>query len=77
MYFPEGLGTNLLDEISRGSPKEIVHNNTNFPDRDLLVVNESAASKIDPAPCKYYLLVLLHNPLYLKYLVLTLSLVHF
>ncbi|KAG0339344.1 DiGeorge syndrome critical region protein 14 [Podila horticola] len=50
MYFPEGLGTNLLDEISRGSPKEIVHNNTNFPDRDLLVVNESAASKIDPAP---------------------------
>ncbi|KAG0031222.1 DiGeorge syndrome critical region protein 14 [Podila clonocystis] len=50
MYFPEGLGTNLLDEMSRGSPKEIVHNNTNFPDRDLLVVNESAASKIDPAP---------------------------
>ncbi|KAI9242216.1 MAG: nuclear protein DGCR14 [Podila humilis] len=50
MYFPEGLGSDLLDGMSRGSPKEIVHNNTNFPDRDLLVVNQSAASKIDPTP---------------------------
>lgn len=61
MYFPEGLGTHLLDDMSRGSPKEIVHNNTNFPDRDLLVVNQSAASKIDPTPCTYSLACLSHQ----------------
>lgn len=61
MYFPEGLGTDLLDGMSRGSPKEIIHNNTNFPDRDLLVVNQSAASKIDPTPCKYSITCLLHQ----------------
>ncbi|KAF9572228.1 DiGeorge syndrome critical region protein 14 [Mortierella alpina] len=50
MYFPEGLGTQLDEKTSRGNPKEIVHRNTGFQGQDLLVVNQAAASKLDPAP---------------------------
>ncbi|KAF9177864.1 DiGeorge syndrome critical region protein 14 [Haplosporangium sp. Z 767] len=50
MYFPEGLGTSLDEKSLRGNPKEIVHKNTSFQGRDLLVVNQTAAAKIDPAP---------------------------
>jgi len=51
MYFPEGLGTQLDEKAIRGNPKEIVHKNTGFQGQDLLVVNQSAASKFDSAPC--------------------------
>ncbi|KAF9951847.1 DiGeorge syndrome critical region protein 14 [Mortierella alpina] len=51
MYFPEGLGTQLDEKTIRGNPKEIVHKNTGFQGQDLLVVNQAAASKFDPAPC--------------------------
>ncbi|KAG0259424.1 DiGeorge syndrome critical region protein 14 [Mortierella polycephala] len=50
MYFPEGLGTNLDEKSLRGSPKGIIHQNTSFQGRDLLVVNQAAAAKFDPAP---------------------------
>ncbi|KAF9980821.1 DiGeorge syndrome critical region protein 14 [Mortierella antarctica] len=49
MYFPEGLGTQLDEKTTRGNPKEIVHRNTSFQGQDLLVVNQAAASKFDPA----------------------------
>ncbi|KAF9433725.1 DiGeorge syndrome critical region protein 14 [Entomortierella beljakovae] len=47
MYFPEGLGTTLNLDNTRGEPKEIVHRNTGFQGLDLLVVNQKAASKVD------------------------------
>ncbi|CAO3569177.1 unnamed protein product [Mortierella alpina] len=50
MYFPEGLGTQLDEKAIRGNPKEILHKNTGFQGQDLLVVNQAAASKFDPAP---------------------------
>ncbi|KAI8601469.1 nuclear protein DGCR14 [Dissophora ornata] len=50
MYNPEGLGTLLDEKTIRGSPKEIVYRNTSFQGRDLLVVNQAAAAKIDPTP---------------------------
>ncbi|KAF9960791.1 DiGeorge syndrome critical region protein 14 [Mortierella alpina] len=50
MYFPEGLGTQLDEKTIRGNPKEILHRNTGFQGQDLLVVNQAAASKLDPAP---------------------------
>ncbi|KAF9582463.1 DiGeorge syndrome critical region protein 14 [Lunasporangiospora selenospora] len=50
MYFPEGLGTNLDQSLIRGNPKEIVHSNTSFQGHDLLVVNKTAAAKVNPAP---------------------------
>ncbi|KAG0347615.1 hypothetical protein BG004_007376 [Podila humilis] len=49
MYFPDGVGT-TLDSNARGNPKEIIHSNTNFQDRDLLVLNPTAASKIEAEP---------------------------
>jgi len=52
MYQPEGLGTDLNDRIIRGNPKEISHANTAFQGTDLLVVNQAAAAKFDPTPCK-------------------------
>lgn len=52
MYAPEGLGTNLDEKTIRGNPKEIVHRNTSFQGQDLLIVNQTAAAKFDPAPCK-------------------------
>ncbi|KAI7829002.1 nuclear protein Es2-domain-containing protein [Gamsiella multidivaricata] len=48
MYYPEGLGTHLDEETIRASPKEIAHRNTGFQGRDLLMVNQAAAAKIDP-----------------------------
>ncbi|KAF8985968.1 hypothetical protein BGZ46_000054 [Entomortierella lignicola] len=48
MYNPEGLGTTLDLITTRGEPKEIVHRNTGFQGRDLLVVNQKAAAKVDP-----------------------------
>ncbi|ORY96044.1 nuclear protein DGCR14 [Lobosporangium transversale] len=45
MYFPEGLGTNLDLGSTRAAPKEVVHRNTGFQGRDLLVVNQAAAKK--------------------------------
>ncbi|KAH7045550.1 nuclear protein DGCR14 [Linnemannia elongata] len=50
MYAPEGLGTNLDEKTIRGNPKEIVHRNTSFQGQDLLIVNQTAAAKFDPAP---------------------------
>ncbi|KAF9550974.1 DiGeorge syndrome critical region protein 14 [Mortierella hygrophila] len=50
MYAPEGLGTNLDEKSIRGNPKEIVHRNTSFQGQDLLIVNQTAAAKFDPAP---------------------------
>ncbi|KAG0330044.1 DiGeorge syndrome critical region protein 14 [Dissophora globulifera] len=50
MYNPEGLGTHLDERSIRASPKEIVHHNTSFQGRDLLVVNQAAAAKINPSP---------------------------
>ncbi|KAG0226478.1 DiGeorge syndrome critical region protein 14 [Actinomortierella wolfii] len=48
MYYPEGLGTTLIqDDLLRGRPKEIVHRNTGFQGQDLLVINQTAAAKID------------------------------
>ncbi|KAG0252024.1 hypothetical protein DFQ27_008320 [Actinomortierella ambigua] len=48
MYYPEGLGTYLVQgDLLRGSPKEIVHRNTGFQGQDLLVLNQTAAAKID------------------------------
>ncbi|KAF9112996.1 hypothetical protein BGX27_002392 [Mortierella sp. AM989] len=48
MYLPDGLGTTLNQDTARGEPKEIVHRNTGFEGRDLLVVNQKAAAKVDP-----------------------------
>ncbi|KAF8939533.1 DiGeorge syndrome critical region protein 14 [Haplosporangium gracile] len=50
MYAPEGLGTNLDEKSIRGNPKEIVHRNTSLQGQDLLIVNQTAAAKFDPAP---------------------------
>ncbi|KAG0051084.1 DiGeorge syndrome critical region protein 14 [Gryganskiella cystojenkinii] len=50
MYLPEGLGSDLNDRAIRGNPKEIAHANTAFQGHDLLVVNQAAAAKFDPAP---------------------------
>ncbi|KAG0298242.1 DiGeorge syndrome critical region protein 14 [Linnemannia gamsii] len=50
MYAPEGLGTTLDEKSIRGNPKEIVHRNTSFQGQDLLMVNQTAAAKVDPAP---------------------------
>lgn len=47
MYYPEGLGTVLEEKDIRAAPKEIVHRNTGFQGRDLLVVNQAAAAKLD------------------------------
>ncbi|KAF9970438.1 DiGeorge syndrome critical region protein 14 [Actinomortierella ambigua] len=48
MYFPEGVGTTLVQgDLLRGNPKEIVHRNTGFQGQDLLVLNQTAAAKID------------------------------
>ncbi|KAG0272550.1 DiGeorge syndrome critical region protein 14 [Linnemannia exigua] len=50
MYGPEGLGTNIDEKSIRGNPKEIVHRNTGFQGQDLLMINQTAAAKFDPAP---------------------------
>ncbi|KAF9929390.1 hypothetical protein FBU30_001594 [Linnemannia zychae] len=50
MFAPEGLGTVLDERSIRGNPKEIVHRNTGFQGQDLLVINQKAAAKFDPAP---------------------------
>ncbi|KAF9123171.1 DiGeorge syndrome critical region protein 14 [Mortierella sp. 14UC] len=50
MYAPEGLGTTLDEKSIRGNPKEIVHRNTGFQGQDLLMINQTAAAKFDPAP---------------------------
>lgn len=52
MYYPEGLGTVLEEKNIRAAPKEIVHNNTGFQGRDLLVVNQAAAARLDSTRCK-------------------------
>ncbi|KAF9907989.1 DiGeorge syndrome critical region protein 14 [Linnemannia zychae] len=50
MYAPEGLGTTLDEKSIRGNPKEIVHKNTGFQGQDLMMINQAAAAKFDPAP---------------------------
>ncbi|KAF9942055.1 hypothetical protein BGZ65_011356 [Modicella reniformis] len=47
MFYPEGFGTRLDEKDIRAAPKEIVHSNTGFQGRDLLVVNQAAADRID------------------------------
>ncbi|KAG0229143.1 DiGeorge syndrome critical region protein 14 [Mortierella sp. GBA43] len=47
MYYPEGFGTLLEEKDIRAAPKEIIHRNTGFQGRDLLVVNQAAAAKLD------------------------------
>ncbi|KAG0374513.1 hypothetical protein BGX24_010320 [Mortierella sp. AD032] len=50
MFSPEGLGTNIDETSIRGNPKEIIYRNTGFQGQDLLMINQTAAARFDPAP---------------------------